>query len=61
MWVVQMQPLSIAPHQGGTHLTRLRTGAAAGSTAGRELSKANTLSKVLLTVSNWESDKKDVS
>lgn len=59
-WLVQMQPLNFGPHHGGTHLAHLRTGTAAGSTAGREPSKANTLSKVLLSVSHWESNEKDV-
>lgn len=43
LWLVEMQPLNRGPHKGGTHLAHLKTGITAGSTAGKEPSKANML------------------
>lgn len=60
-WPVKVQPLNRVPRKGGTHLAHLTTGTAAGSTAGREPSKANVLRKALLRVSHRESNDKDVS
>lgn len=60
-WPVWVQTSNLGPQQGATQLAHLRRGTAVGSTAGMEPPKANTLSKVLLSVSHWESNEKDVS